>query len=161
MAIQIKTIPVLTDKDTERFMALAESNNREIPSDDEIAQIAFVPVCKTMITQHLQSASDPKNTTPEEYIKLLKEIHTDITLRLAAMGVDKTDDEERNTGRITVSFFRKVYKQFIDERISMTKMLEMLTEQAQRTDVCDKCQRPLDGTNISKTKCNSCFAVNA
>lgn len=67
----------------------------------------------------------------------------------------------RITGRITVSFFRKVYKQFIDEKISMIKMLELMTEQAHRTDVCVKCQRPLDGTNVSKTKCNACFAVNA
>lgn len=71
------------------------------------------------------------------------------------------DVGERSTGRITVSFFRKVYKQFIDEKISMIKMLELITEQAHRTDVCIKCQRPLDGTNVSKTKCNACFAVNA
>lgn len=68
---------------------------------------------------------------------------------------------ERSTGRITVSFFRKVYKQFIDEQISMTKMLELMTEQAHRTDVCIRCQRPLDGTNCSKDKCNACFTVNA
>lgn len=71
------------------------------------------------------------------------------------------DVVERKAGRITVSFFRKVYKQFIDEEISMTKMLELMTEQAHRTDVCIKCQRPLDGTNCSKDKCNACFTVNA
>ena len=71
------------------------------------------------------------------------------------------DVVERKAGRITVSFFRKVYKQFIDEQISMTKMLELMTEQAHRTDVCIKCQRPLDGTNCSKDKCNACFTVNA
>ena len=68
---------------------------------------------------------------------------------------------EKPTGRITVSYFRKVYKQFIDERISMTKMLELLTEQAHRTDVCKLCQRQLDGTNVSKTKCNACFSSRA
>lgn len=52
-----------------------------------------------------------------------------------------SDVGERSTGRITVSFFRKVYKQFIDGQISMTKMLELMTEQAHRTDVCVKCQR--------------------
>jgi hypothetical protein len=71
------------------------------------------------------------------------------------------DVVERKAGRITVNFFRKVYKQFIDEQISMTKMLELMTEQAHRTDVCIKCQRPLDGTNCSKDKCNACFTVNA
>ena len=71
------------------------------------------------------------------------------------------DVVERKAGRITVSFFRKVYKQFIDEKISMTKMLELMTEQAHRTDVCIRCQRPLDGTNCSKDKCNACFTVNA
>jgi len=71
------------------------------------------------------------------------------------------DVVERKAGRITVSFFRKVYKQFIDEQISMTKMLELMTEQAHRTDVCIRCQRPLDGTNCGKDKCNACFTVNA
>jgi len=72
-----------------------------------------------------------------------------------------SDVVERSSGRITVSFFRKVYKQFIDEQISMTKMLELMTEQAHRADVCIRCQRPLDGTNCSKDKCNACFTVNA
>ena len=87
---------------------------------------------------------------------------------LEANGISTSDEAlpigdvvERKAGRITVSFFRKVYKQFIDEEISMTKMLELMTEQAHRTDVCIKCQRPLDGTNCSKDKCNACFTVNA
>lgn len=90
MALPIQTTPVLTGKDAERFIAEAESKTRNPISDEKIARIKkmFIPVCKTSITQSLDSAAKPKNTTPEEYIKLLKELHTDITLRLAAMGVD-------------------------------------------------------------------------
>ena len=96
-----------------------------------------------------------------EHRKSLEKKYAEIHAQQQVKKCDLADVGERSTGRITVSFFRKVYKQFIDEKISMTKMLELMTEQAHRTDVCVKCQRQLDGTNVSKTKCNACFTVNA
>lgn len=49
---------------------------------------------KADIIAGLDWAANPKNTTATDYVQLLMQLHTDITIRLAAMGVDITTQDE-------------------------------------------------------------------
>ncbi len=64
--------------------------------------------------------------------------------------------------KITISYYRKVYKEFIDEKISMSRMIELLNEKANSTLVCKSCKRELDAHALPETGlCTACFTTNA
>ena len=41
--------------------------------------------------------------------------------------------EKQNKMKITLSYFRKVYQDFVDEKITMSKMVELLNQRAEST----------------------------
>ena len=64
--------------------------------------------------------------------------------------------------KITVTYFRRLYDQFMHEKITISNMVEKLNEQAERTDKCKSCKRELDGTELRETGlCTACFTSNA
>jgi ABC-type transport system involved in Fe-S cluster assembly fused permease/ATPase subunit len=44
----------------------------------------------------------------------------------------------KNKMKITLSYFRKVYQDFIDEKITMSKMVELLNQRAESTFTIDQ-----------------------
>lgn len=64
--------------------------------------------------------------------------------------------------KITVSYFRKVYKEFLDEKITMSRMIEKFNERAEDKDVCKRCKEPFDDFALRETGlCTGCFTCNA
>ena len=64
--------------------------------------------------------------------------------------------------KITVSFFRKVYNQFLNEEITMSRMVEMFNERAEDKSTCKSCGNELDAHALPQTGlCTSCFTCNA
>ena len=46
--------------------------------------------------------------------------------------------EKQNKMKITLSYFRKVYQDFVDEKITMSKMVELLNQRAESTFSIDQ-----------------------
>ncbi len=64
--------------------------------------------------------------------------------------------------KITVAHFRKFYKEFIDEKITMSRMVEKLNEVANDKTICKKCKKELDAHAIKEVGlCTACFTTNA
>jgi len=63
---------------------------------------------------------------------------------------------------ITVSHFRKFYDMFMREKITMSRMVEMLNEVAEDKTVCKSCKQELDAYSLKETElCTACFTSNA
>jgi len=64
--------------------------------------------------------------------------------------------------KITISHFRKFYNMFLDERITMSRMVEMLNKVAEDQSKCKACKRELDAHALKETGlCTACFTHNA
>lgn len=64
--------------------------------------------------------------------------------------------------KITVSHFRKFYDLFSREKITMSRMIEMLNEVAEDKTVCRNCKNELDAQALKQTGlCTACFTSNA
>lgn len=76
---------------------------------------------------------------------------------------DKIGEILKNrTGKITVSHFRKFYDMFMNENISMSRMVEMMNEVAHNKQICKSCGYALDAHAIEETGlCTACFTSNA
>lgn len=48
-------------------------------------------ILKASIISLIDLAANPKHTSKNGYVKILMALHTDIVLRLAAMGIDVTE----------------------------------------------------------------------
>jgi hypothetical protein len=59
----------------------------------KLKSIDCVTVCRCAILDQLDIAVRRENTTEEDYVNLLRDLYSDIVLRLAAMGVDVTNEE--------------------------------------------------------------------
>ena len=46
--------------------------------------------------------------------------------------------EKQNKMKITLSYFRKVHQDFVDEKITMSKMVELLNQRAESTFTIDQ-----------------------
>jgi uncharacterized CHY-type Zn-finger protein len=64
--------------------------------------------------------------------------------------------------KITISHLSKFYKEFIDEKISISRMVEKLNEVAEDKTICKSCKKELDAHALKETElCTSCFTSNA
>ena len=64
--------------------------------------------------------------------------------------------------KITVAYFRKVYDQFHKEKITMSKMVEMLNERAEDNSLCERCFKSYDDNALRQAGlCTACFTSNA
>jgi hypothetical protein len=64
--------------------------------------------------------------------------------------------------KITVAYFRKVYKDFVDEKITMSRMVELFNEKAKDNSICTRCFKEYDDNALSQTGlCTACFTRNA
>ena len=64
--------------------------------------------------------------------------------------------------KITVAHFRRFYNEFMNEKITMSRMVEKLNEVAQDKTTCKSCGKELDAHAIKETGlCSPCFTSNA
>jgi transcriptional regulator of met regulon len=64
--------------------------------------------------------------------------------------------------KITVAYFRKVYKDFVDEKTTMSRMVERLNEKANDNSICEKCFKEYDDNALRQTGlCTACFTRSA
>ena len=69
--------------------------------------------------------------------------------------------------KITVAYFRYVYKEFVDEKITMSRMVEKLNERAESNERCKICKMEFSDLDMKlegsrpKDICCACFTSNA
>ncbi len=65
--------------------------------------------------------------------------------------------------KITVAYFRKIYNDFLNEKITMSRMIELLNEKANQEELkCKSCGNVLEDYAIIETGlCTACFTCNA
>jgi len=106
------------------------------PTAQDDTEYGFKCGAKWMREQKL-SQKEPERTTLdwlEERLTLAFPEQKNILRCYFELAREKAIEEVAVEQRITLSYFRRVYQDFVDEKITMSRMVELLNEQEEQDD---------------------------